>query len=94
LVIDSGTTGRVVEINWRTTRLLARDQIHLLLPHARLAQQRLTNYSAPRQGAELRLISDNTTFMFGVFSALMYMRKPSDTCVDVHDGAASQHHVN
>jgi hypothetical protein len=46
------------------------------------------------QGYELRLINDNTAFMFGVFPALMFMRNPSDTCVDVQDGPAAQRHVN
>jgi hypothetical protein len=32
--------------------------------------------------------------MFDVFPALMFMRNPSDTGVDVHDVAATQHHVN
>jgi hypothetical protein len=52
------------------------------------------SFPASPQGSELRLINDNTTFMNGVFQALMFMQNPSDTCLDVHDGAASQHHVN
>lgn len=47
LEIDGGITGQVIEINWRTTRLLTRDQTHTILPNSRIAQLRLINYSAP-----------------------------------------------
>lgn len=61
LQTDGGVSGRVIEINWRTTRLLTRDQTHLILPNGRIAQQQLTNYSAPRREyrAQLRLTLDH-----------------------------------
>ena len=48
LEADNGIGGLVVEINWRTTRLVTRNQVHVIMPNSRIAQQRLKNYSAPR----------------------------------------------
>lgn len=48
LKIDNGVSGVVVEINWRTTRLLTRNQTHVILPNSRIAQRQLINYSAPK----------------------------------------------
>ena len=45
--VELGLTARVVEINWRATRLQTRDGISLIVPNGQLAQQRLKNYSAP-----------------------------------------------
>ena len=39
----------MVEIGWRTTRLLTRDDTYMILPNSQIARQRLTNYSAPRR---------------------------------------------
>ncbi len=47
--IDGSTKGRIVEIGWRTTRLLTRDSTYMILPNSQIARQRLTNYSAPRR---------------------------------------------
>ncbi|MDN2565786.1 mechanosensitive ion channel family protein [Aquibium sp. A9E412] len=47
--IDGTIRGRVVEIGWRTTRLLTRDSTYTILPNGQIARQRLTNFSAPRQ---------------------------------------------
>lgn len=47
--IDTSIRGRIVEIGWRTTRLLTRDDIYSILPNSQIARQRLTNYSAPRR---------------------------------------------
>ena len=47
--IDSTVRGRIVEIGWRTTRLLTRDDTYTILPNSQIARQRLTNYSAPRR---------------------------------------------
>lgn len=67
LKTDDGVSGRVVEINWRTTRLLTRDQTHLILPNGRIAQQQLTNYSAPRRQYrdQLRLVLDHAIPVVG-----------------------------
>ena len=47
--IDTAIRGRIVEIGWRTTRLLTRDDTYTILPNSQIARQRLTNYSAPRR---------------------------------------------
>nr|WP_246513900.1 mechanosensitive ion channel domain-containing protein [Neoroseomonas soli] len=46
--IEGGPSGRVVEINWRATRIETLDRIQAVVPNGRIAQQRVTNYSAPR----------------------------------------------
>lgn len=45
---DTGIAGRVVEINWRATRIETRNQVHIVVPNGRMAVGKLTNYSAPR----------------------------------------------
>lgn len=47
--IEAIARGRVIEIGWRTTRLLTRDSTYMILPNSQIARQRLTNYSAPRK---------------------------------------------
>ncbi len=47
--IDGAIRGRIVEIGWRTTRLLTRDGTYTILPNSQIARQKLTNYSAPRR---------------------------------------------
>ncbi len=49
LKIDNDVSGVVVDINWRTTRLLTRNQTHVILPNSRIAQRQLVNYSAPKR---------------------------------------------
>lgn len=41
--------GRIVEIGWRTTRLVTRDATYMILPNSQIAREKLTNYSAPRR---------------------------------------------
>ncbi len=47
--IDNGVSGAVVEINWRTTRLLTRNQTQVILPNSRIAQRQFVNYSATKR---------------------------------------------
>jgi small-conductance mechanosensitive channel len=47
--IDGAIRGRVIEIGWRTTRLLTRSDIYMILPNSQISRQKLTNYSAPRK---------------------------------------------
>jgi small-conductance mechanosensitive channel len=42
-----GVVGKVVEITWRTTRLVTRDGVSVIVPNGLLATGRLQNYSAP-----------------------------------------------
>lgn len=46
--IDGLARGRIIEIGWRTTRLLTRDATYMILPNSQIARQRITNYSAPK----------------------------------------------
>ncbi|WP_281967647.1 mechanosensitive ion channel family protein [Roseovarius nanhaiticus] len=46
--IDTLARGKVIEIGWRTTRLLTRDGTYTILPNSQIARQTITNYSAPR----------------------------------------------
>lgn len=46
--IDGLARGKVIEIGWRTTRVLTRDATYLILPNSQIARQRITNYSAPK----------------------------------------------
>ncbi|SLN65998.1 mechanosensitive ion channel family protein [Oceanibacterium hippocampi] len=46
--IDGVARGRVIEIGWRTTRILTRGAAYMILPNSQIARQRITNYSAPR----------------------------------------------
>ncbi|OLS48903.1 hypothetical protein BV379_11840 [Rhodovulum sulfidophilum] len=46
--IDGLTRGKVIEIGWRTTRILTRDSTYMIIPNSQIARQRVTNYSAPR----------------------------------------------
>ncbi|KQZ46632.1 hypothetical protein ASD54_21685 [Rhizobium sp. Root149] len=46
---DGATRGQIVEIGWRSTRLLTRDATYMILPNSQVARQQLTNYSAPRR---------------------------------------------
>ena len=46
--IEGLARGRVVDIGWRTTRLLTRDSTYVILPNSQISRQRIVNYSAPR----------------------------------------------
>lgn len=46
--IDGLARGRVIEIGWRTTRILTRDATYMIVPNSQIALQRITNYSAPK----------------------------------------------
>jgi small-conductance mechanosensitive channel len=60
---EPGVSGRVVEINWRATRIETRDRVHLVLPNSRLAAGRVANYSAPRPWyrAQVQVTLDGST---------------------------------
>lgn len=46
--IDGLARGKVIEIGWRTTRILTSDATYLILPNSQIARRRVTNYSAPK----------------------------------------------
>ncbi|WP_158600925.1 mechanosensitive ion channel family protein [Teichococcus wenyumeiae] len=61
ITIEGGLGGRVVEINWRSTRIETLDRVQAVVPNGRIAQQRITNYSAPRANyrQQVRLTLDH-----------------------------------
>lgn len=61
IAIEGGLGGRVVEINWRSTRIETLDRVQAVVPNGRIAQQRVTNYSAPRPNyrQQVRLTLDH-----------------------------------
>ncbi|KAA8606072.1 mechanosensitive ion channel protein [Salipiger aestuarii] len=46
--IEQVARGRVIEIGWRTTRVLTQDSTYMILPNSQIALRRITNYSAPK----------------------------------------------
>lgn len=60
--IDNLARGKVIEISWRTTRLLTADSTYMILPNSQIARQRITNYSAPKPQyrAQITLTLDHT----------------------------------
>lgn len=47
--IDGAIRGKVIEIGWRTTRLLTRNDTYMILPNSQISRQRVTNFSAPKK---------------------------------------------
>ncbi len=60
--IDGLARGKVIEIGWRTTRILTRDTTYMILPNSQIARQRITNYSAPKPQyrAQVSITLDHT----------------------------------
>ncbi|MCE8470390.1 mechanosensitive ion channel family protein, partial [Rhodovulum sulfidophilum] len=60
--IDSLARGKVIEIGWRTTRILTRDSTCAIIPNSQIARQRIINYSAPRPQyrAQVAITLDHT----------------------------------
>jgi small-conductance mechanosensitive channel/CRP-like cAMP-binding protein len=44
---DPRNIGRVIEINWRATKVLTNDQVELVIPNAALAKTTIANYTKP-----------------------------------------------
>ena len=47
--IEGTIRGKVIEIGWRTTRLLTRNDTYMILPNSQISRQRMTNFSAPKK---------------------------------------------
>lgn len=60
--IDGIARGRVIEIGWRTTRILTTDATYMILPNSQIARQRIINYSAPKPQyrAQITIMLDHT----------------------------------
>ena len=46
--IEQVARGKVIEIGWRSTRVLTLDSIRMILPNSQVARRRIINYSAPK----------------------------------------------
>lgn len=84
--IDGLARGKVIEIGWRTTRILTRDATYMILPNSQIARQRITNYSAPKPQyrAQVAITLDHTVsvgrareVMLGAIQSLWAL---GDTC--------------
>lgn len=47
--LDNGKVGRVVEMNWRATRLVTNDEVMVVIPNSYLASTPFTNFHAPEK---------------------------------------------
>ena len=55
IMMANGVTGRVVELNWRTTRLVTAEGNLVVIPNAKLGEMIVTNYSRPSPLSEFEL---------------------------------------
>lgn len=56
LVLDNGDQGRVVEIGIRTTRLMTRDDVEIIVPNKLMANARIINQSGgPEEAVRVRI---------------------------------------
>ncbi len=47
--VEDRLIGQVVEINWRATRLVTKNQVMVVVPNGKIAGRRLKNFSAPQR---------------------------------------------
>ena len=47
--LEDGSVGRVIEVNWRATRILTRDEVVKVVPNSFLATHLFANYHAPEE---------------------------------------------
>ncbi|PKN59017.1 MAG: hypothetical protein CVU56_02685 [Deltaproteobacteria bacterium HGW-Deltaproteobacteria-14] len=50
--IEGGQSGVVLSIGWRTTRILTREDMHVIVPNSKLAQTTMLNRSRPREACK------------------------------------------
>ena len=55
IMLANGPSGRVVELNWRTTRLISADGNMVIVPNGKLGEMIVTNYSRPNPISEFEL---------------------------------------
>jgi len=55
IMLANGPAGRVVELNWRTTRLVTDEGNLVIIPNARLGELIVTNFSRPNPTSEFEL---------------------------------------
>lgn len=55
IMLAGGPTGRVVELNWRTTRLVTSEGSMVVIPNGKLGETIVTNYSKPEPVGEFEM---------------------------------------
>ncbi len=53
--IEEGVIGRVVDINWRTTRLVTADETEIVIPNGVISEKTITNFMAPDERCRFQL---------------------------------------
>lgn len=56
ILVQGGATGRVVEINWRTTRILTSEGSLIVIPNGKLGELTVTNFSKPDPKGEMEFV--------------------------------------
>lgn len=54
--LSTGATGKVVELNWRTTRIVTAEGNLVVIPNGKLGEQTVTNFSRPAETSEREFI--------------------------------------
>ncbi|MBW2713381.1 MAG: mechanosensitive ion channel, partial [Deltaproteobacteria bacterium] len=52
---EESVIGRVVDINWRTTRLLTADETEIIIPNGVISEKTITNFMAPGERCRFQL---------------------------------------
>lgn len=60
LLVD-GQHARVIEVTWRSTRLITNDQVLIDVPNSHIVKNTITNYALPTRDTAYELRSDCTT---------------------------------
>ena len=55
IMLAGGPAGRVIELNWRTTRLLTKEGSTIVIPNGKLGELVVTNFSKPDPTSEFEL---------------------------------------
>ena len=50
-----GVIGKVVDINWRTTRLATADDTEIVIPNGAISEKTITNFMEPREASRFEL---------------------------------------
>src|SRR6185312_12028818 len=56
IMLQTGQVGRVLEINWRTTRLATNEGNTIIVPNSRIGDMTVTNFLKPNSSAEFELL--------------------------------------
>jgi len=65
IVLASGERGRVTDIGIRTTRLMTRDDIQIIVPNAAIANAKIINESGGREDDEMRRVRVDVGVAYG-----------------------------